>query len=122
MSKTTRDRYAPVADAAEWPVSYDADRGTYHTRCAVTDYEPASTAVVMAVAVIVGVSPDDLESLSTRVDPDALNTLVVDWYESESRAGDGSITFPFDECTVTVRADGQIVIEPDCSVDTPPRS
>ncbi|SIR96400.1 HalOD1 output domain-containing protein [Natronorubrum thiooxidans] len=117
MSKTTRDRFPPVADTAVWPLTYDERHGTYHTRCATTDYEPVSTAILMAVASVLGTEPDDLESLSACVDPDALNTLVVNWYEADSRAGDGSITFPFADCTVTVYADGEIVIEPDRSGD-----
>ncbi|ELY44379.1 HalOD1 output domain-containing protein [Natronorubrum sulfidifaciens] len=120
MSKTARDRSVPVDGTAEWPVTYDTGHGTYHTRCAVMDYEPVSTAVVMAVSSILDVEPDDLESLSARVDPDALNTMVVDWYEAGSRASDGSITFSFADCTVSVYADGEIVIEPDHSGERVP--
>ncbi|ELY47965.1 HalOD1 output domain-containing protein [Natronorubrum bangense] len=115
MSKTTRDRLSPVDDTTEWPLTYKKRHGTYHTRCADTDYEPVSTTVLMAVSSVVGTEPDDLESLSACVDPDALNAIVVNWYEDGSRASDGSITFPFNECLVTVHADGEVVIDPDHS-------
>jgi len=113
MSKSTRERLKPVDGTAKRPVYYDDVRGTYHAWCDATDYEPVSTALLMAVSEVVDVEPVDLEPLSKRVDPDALNALVVHWYGSRSSGRDSSITFPFAECDVTVHADGEIEIDPD---------
>ncbi|MXV60809.1 hypothetical protein GS429_01725 [Natronorubrum sp. JWXQ-INN-674] len=115
MSKTTRDRVTPVNDIADRPLDYDDERGTYHAWCVDTDYEPASTAVLMAVSSVRDIDPENLEQLSGRVDPDALNALVGHWTESGSRTGDNSIGFSFAQCAVTVHANGEIVIDPDHS-------
>lgn len=118
MSGTTRERLKPVDDAAERPVYYDEGNGTYHIWCTVTDYEPVSTAVLVGVSSILGVEPENLERLSGSVDPDALNAIAVNWYGDESRT-ESTITFPFARCTVTVRDNGEVVIEPDRGVDAP---
>ena len=116
MSKTARDRLTPVGDTADRPVYYDEREGTFHVWWDDTDYEPVTTAVITAVSSIRGVEPADLESLSSRVDPDALNAVAADWYGSDRRH-ESAVTIPFARCTVTVHADGEIVIEPDRTAD-----
>ncbi|SDQ37525.1 HalOD1 output domain-containing protein [Natronobacterium texcoconense] len=106
------DRLTPIDDTAGRTIYYDSDSETYHTWCVDGEYEPATTAVLMAVTSIRGVGPDELEALSERVDPDALNTLVTHW-QADSRTVEGELSFPFAGCSVTVRSNGEIVIEPD---------
>ncbi|SEH12488.1 hypothetical protein SAMN04487967_0832 [Natronorubrum sediminis] len=113
MSKTTRDRLTQVNEQTGRPVYYDDSRGTYHVWCQTSDYEPVSTALVLAVSSILGVETEDLESLSRRVDPDALNGLVSHWDEIDPRTSSGSVGFRYASCRITVYADGEIVIDPD---------
>ena len=113
MSKTApRDSLTSVDETGGRTVYYDEDRGTYHTWCDVDSREPVSTALVLTVSSVLEVEPDDLETLSEYIEPDALNELFGHWQRDEPRAGDGSISFPFTECTVTVHANGELVIEP----------
>ncbi|WP_222919943.1 HalOD1 output domain-containing protein [Natrinema sp. SYSU A 869] len=113
MSGTApRETLTPIAATDGRTVYYDDGRGTYHTWCDDGTYEPVSTALLMTVSSVLGVEPDDLEVLSECIEPDALNALFVHWRSEEPRVGDGSITFTFSQCTVTVRADGEIVIDP----------
>jgi len=113
MSGTApRDALTPIGDTDGRTVYYDEDRGTYHTWCDGRAYEPVSTALLMTVSSVLGVEPDDLEALSECVDPDALNALFVHWRGDEPRIGDGSVSFTFSQCAVTVHADGEVVIDP----------
>ncbi|QCW04410.1 HalOD1 output domain-containing protein [Natrinema pallidum] len=113
MSGTApRDTLTPIAVTDGRTVYYDDDRGTYHTWCEDGAYEPVSTALLMTVSSVLGIEPDDLESLSECVEPDALNALFVHWRGAGPRSGDGAITFTFSQCVVTVRADGELVIDP----------
>ncbi|AFZ72015.1 HalOD1 output domain-containing protein [Natronobacterium gregoryi] len=105
------DRLTPVDDIAGRTIYYDSDSESYHTWCVDDEYEPATTALLLTVASVQGVEPDELEALSDRVDPDALNTLVTHW-QADTRHVDGSLSFPFADCTVTVYANGEIVIDP----------
>ncbi|THE64869.1 hypothetical protein D8Y22_10890 [Salinadaptatus halalkaliphilus] len=106
------DRLTPVDEPTGRTVYRDDREGTYHTWCDDTDYEPASTALLTVVSSILEIDPIDLEPLSERVDPDALNALVGHWTESPTTPHGGSISFPFADCDVTVRSDGEIVIDP----------
>ncbi len=107
-----RANLTPIGTTTGRTVYYDEDRETYHTWCDDGAYEPVSTALLMAVSSVLGVEPDDLEPLSECVEPDALNALFVHWRDDEPCVGDGSISFPFSQCAVTVRSDGEIVIDP----------
>ncbi|WP_394297062.1 HalOD1 output domain-containing protein [Natrinema salifodinae] len=71
-----------------------------------------STALLVTVSAVLGVEPDDLEALSASVDLDALNDLFEYWRHDESAVEDGSVSFPYSVCAVTVHADGEIVIVP----------
>ena len=124
MSGTTprkTDRLTPVDDDSGRTVYRDPDRGTYHVWYDDAAYEPVSTAVLFAVSSVRGVEPGDLEPLADAVEPDALNELCVHWRRRDSQAADGSVSFSFAQCRVTVRADGEIAIDPDATVD-PDRS
>ncbi|WP_254522809.1 HalOD1 output domain-containing protein [Natrinema caseinilyticum] len=109
---TPRDNLTPIGSTADRTVYYDGDRGTYHAWCDDDAYEPVSMALVTTVSSVLGVEPEDLEALWECVDPDALNALFIHWRGDESRVGDGSISFPFSQCAVTVRSSGELVIDP----------
>ncbi len=109
---TTADRTAVIGTGTDRTIHYDDRAGTYHTWCTDTDYEPVSTALLMAVSSVLGVEPDELDALSERIDPDAVNQLFVHWRETGSRSRETSLSFRFSECLVTVYATGEIVIDP----------
>ncbi|WP_049922799.1 HalOD1 output domain-containing protein [Halopiger djelfimassiliensis] len=111
--KHPTDRLTPIGDSTGCTVYYDDSRGTYHTWFDESQYEPVSTALLAAVSSVLGVEPMDLEPLSACVDPDALNDIFVHWRGDEPRVGDGSISFTFAQCGVTVHEDGEIVIDPE---------
>ncbi len=120
MSATApRENLRPIGTTSDRTVYYDEGRGTYHTWCEDDAYEPVSTALLMTVSSVLGVEPDDLEALSECVEPDALNALFIHWRGDEPRVGDGSISFTFSQCSVTVRSDGEIVIDPTRQQVTP---
>ncbi|EMA41817.1 HalOD1 output domain-containing protein [Halobiforma nitratireducens] len=104
------ERETAGGDGPGQPVRYDADTGTYRTWCEIGEYEPVSTALVTAISEIRGTEPDELDPLPSAVDPDALNSLVGHWQDSETGAV-GAISFTFAECEVTVRSNGEIVID-----------
>src|SRR6056297_1322364 len=105
MSETApRDSLTSVDETSGRTVYYDEDRGTYHTWCDGDSQVPVSTALVLTVSSVLEVEPDDLETLTEYIEPDALNALVGHWQREVPRAGDRSISFPFAQCTVTVHA------------------
>lgn len=112
---TSSNRLTPVDDTDEQTVYYDDARDTYHMWCDDSEYEPVTTALPLAVSSIHGVDPAELEPLAECIDPDALNTLVVDWCNTEPRFDERveSISFLFSQCSVTIHGDGEIVIDPD---------
>ena len=107
-----RDNLTSVDETSGRTVYYDEDRGTYHVWYDGNSCEPVSTAVLLTISSVLEVDPTDLETLSERIEPDALNALVSHWRRDKPQVGGGSISFPFSECTVTVHANGELVINP----------
>ncbi|ARS90313.1 HalOD1 output domain-containing protein [Natrarchaeobaculum aegyptiacum] len=107
------DRYTSIPDATGRTIYHDERRGTYHVWCDEGEYDPVSTAIVAAVAAIRDVEPETLEPFADSVDPDALNALHGHWTQRESESAAGTITFAYAGCSVTVRADGEVVVDPD---------
>lgn len=116
---TPTDQLTQVGAPAGRAVYYDDCRGTYHTWYDSGDYEPVSTALLMTVSSVLGVEPEDLEALHECIDPDALNAIFVHWRGDEPRVGDGSVSFTFSRCDVTVCSDGEIIIDPKTGSKTP---
>ncbi|MHC3438815.1 HalOD1 output domain-containing protein [Natrialbaceae archaeon A-gly3] len=106
-------RLRQVGDAVGTPVYYDEQRGTYHTWYDEKTYEPVSTTVLAALTAVVDVEIEDLEGIRAYVDPDALNALFDHWGSRTERIDSGSVSFPFAECIVTVRTNGEIEIDPE---------
>ncbi len=73
------------------------------------DDEPLSVAIADAVAAFSGTDVTELEPLHYAINADALERLF------EPRANGlrtgGSVTFEYNDCLVTVTADGEITVE-----------
>ena len=109
---TPRDDLILVGETSGRTIYYDKGCGTYHTWCNDSSHEPVSTALLLTISSVLEVDPNDLEMLSEYIEPDALNALFGHWQCVEPLAGEGSVSFPFSECTVTIHADGELVIDP----------
>lgn len=76
----------------------------------ITESRNAVTTVVQAVADEKGVSPLELEPIANALDPDVIEKLVDDANAADS----GSvprIEFEYEDCEVTVTADGQVTVD-----------
>ncbi|ELZ15742.1 hypothetical protein C478_04539 [Natrinema thermotolerans DSM 11552] len=73
------------------------------------DGEPASEAVVTAVAAVRGSKPAALDPLHAAVDLDALDSLV-DHADRVDTAGSHQVWFTYEGLDVGVRTDGEIRI------------
>ncbi|ELY60375.1 hypothetical protein C491_03735 [Natronococcus amylolyticus DSM 10524] len=104
------DGLTPVDDVAGRTVYRDEDRETYHMWWTDSDPEAVSTVLVLTVASVLETDPEELEALSTRVDPDALDTLFAHW--GRHRIEDGTTSFRFAGCAVVCHASGELVIDP----------
>ncbi|AGB36507.1 HalOD1 output domain-containing protein [Natronococcus occultus] len=103
------DRLTPIDDAAGRTVYYDADRDTYHVWWTDDGPQSASTALVLAVGAVLETDPAELEALSRRVDPDALDALFSHWARHGLESG--RVSFQFARCSVTGYASGEFRIE-----------
>lgn len=66
--------------------------------------------ILNAVATMEGNSPTELEPLTDRVDPDALNELFSTRFGGGQRL-QGNVRFPFHGYAVTIYADGEIIVQ-----------
>ena len=73
------------------------------------DDEPLSVAVATAVATFSGIDVTELEPLHYAINADALERLFEP-HADGLRSG-GSVTFEYNDCLVTVTADGAITVE-----------
>lgn len=91
-------------------LEYDPDADVYR----IPDVHAApggiSTAVVTAVAAIEDTPIEDLEPLSDRVDPEALDEVFEPL--SEGRRRGGVLRFSFEGCAVAVESEGTVRIDP----------
>lgn len=99
-------------------VDQNVDRpcGIERVRYTWNDPEPLVSAVLEAVAGAEQTEPTELESLTSRIDPDALNALFSPRLNGNQRL-EGVVRFPLDGCVVSVYADGEIVIQSPQSAD-----
>ncbi|OLZ40982.1 hypothetical protein A6E15_08245 [Natrinema saccharevitans] len=70
------------------------------------DDEPLSVTVADAVATFTGVDVTDLEPLHYSINADALERLFEP--RADGLRADGSVTFEYSDCRVTVTADGEV--------------
>lgn len=97
----------------------DPDAGTYRATYRYPS-RPPTVAVALAIMEITDSDPTDLDPLhdAASVNADALDDL----FDPATRRGspDGSVTFTYDEYTVTVKSHGRIVVRSsDASTDPP---
>lgn len=91
-------------------VEYDPECETYHVRHDFARKDELSVTVVTAVAEVCDCDPEDLD-LNAVVHPDALNSVFSPRYDGTPRRG-GTLSFSLAECSVTVRPDGEIIVDP----------
>lgn len=90
---------SPSAQAGEqYVVQYDR-----------LDNEPLSVAIVNAVAAFSNESVTDLEPLHYTINTDALERLFEP--RADGVRSGGSVAFEYNDCLVTVTADGEIRVE-----------
>lgn len=78
-----------------------------------------STTVVHALADCMGIDPTDGRvCLYDAVDPDALDQLFRPRHDGRPRTG-GRLSFAVDDYYVTVRSNGEVLIEPPATSDAP---
>ncbi|WP_440771348.1 HalOD1 output domain-containing protein [Natronorubrum sp. DTA28] len=73
------------------------------------DNEPLSVAVVDAVATFCNDDVTELEPLHYTINADALERLFEP--RADGLRSGGSVTFEYNDCLVTVGADGEILVE-----------
>ncbi|OAQ52976.1 hypothetical protein HTG_09100 [Natrinema mahii] len=95
MPSTNDTTADPELDDLEFVTTFDPDS------------EPASEAVVTAVAAVRDSQPAALEPLHAVVDPDALDSLV-DHADRVDTAGSHQVWFTYEGLDVGVRTDGEI--------------
>lgn len=97
-----------AASSTDEPLSNDDNK--YHTRLDLDTQSSLSIAVIEALARAKGVDATELDvPLYERIDTEALEAL---YHHSRGTADEGwTLSFPFDEFTVTVRGDGRITVE-----------
>lgn len=83
----------------------DADGGGYRARCRRD--ETIGTVIALTVAVARDTRPTDLPPLASVVDADGLSRLI------STGTGKTMTTFPYADCTVTVRSSGEVVVVPE---------
>lgn len=86
----------------------DRDSATGGYRTAVDGTETVTTAIVLTTAVARNTEPTDLPPLTHALDPDALTHLV-----GASTVTDATLRFEYAGCSVTVDADGSVLVVPE---------
>ena len=89
--------------------SYRSRTTPLHVWHDALDSGSLSTTVVTAVAKASGEDPTDLPPLYESIDPDALDKLLGGGL-GRSGSHDGYLTFTYADHSVTVHADGEIVV------------
>ena len=96
----------------------DDSRGDYDTEIITyrneSDWETESVTatVVEAVATATNTPVTELDPLYNVINPDALNLLYTPTNDGNQRQNNGQITFPYNDCEVTVHADGEVTVTP----------
>lgn len=74
--------------------------------------EPVAATVIEAVASATNTPVIELDPLYNVINPDALNLLYTPTNGGNQRQTSGKITFPYNDCQVTVHADGEVAVTP----------
>jgi hypothetical protein len=90
---------------------YDPQRRVYVADYRQTGDRELSVTVVHAVLEVTGADPLDV-NLNEAVHPDALNR-IFDPPDGGRSGTDGTLTFAFAGCRVTVESSGEIRVDPD---------
>jgi hypothetical protein len=98
------------ADELREAVTYDSDTGTYNSRSNWTDGETPSLSVAVTVAAATETPVEQLRPLAEVIDTDALDRIFAPSSGAASRYPSTSVSFRYEECHVTVYADGRTVV------------
>ena len=84
------------------------------TKTAITSHDwegngSLATTIVSTVAALSETTPDELDRIYDRIDPDSLETLFAP-ANGAARRNAGQVSFRLDRYTVTVHASGTIVV------------
>lgn len=93
---------------AEDRVRYDPMTETYHAYHDRENPDPLCLTIIKAVAAVTGREPTALDTLYPVLDPDALDALM-----GSARETNVQVTFTYEDCTISVAASGDIVVDPD---------
>lgn len=95
------------------PDSYsDGLQTRVNTNCNQVESDAVILTIVASVSELVGKGLSDLPPLNNSIDVDALAD-IFNWDSAESsQLQSGCVTFRYEECEITVFADGQVVVSP----------
>lgn len=103
--------------AGEVPIRYEEPSDTYRLLYDWAHDASVTTAIVMAVGTITDTPPTDIEPVHAVVNPDALENLYAPQGDEGLRCDDGTASFRFHECGVTLHSTGEIEIRPSDGAD-----
>ncbi|OIB58893.1 HalOD1 output domain-containing protein [Natrialba sp. SSL1] len=86
-------------------------KGEYTVQYDRLDDEPLSVTIATAVATVCNADATELEPLHYAINADALERLFEP--RANGLRNEGSVTFEYNDCLVTVTADGTIRVESD---------
>ena len=94
--------------------NHDGPQIDPETKTAITSHDwegnrSLATTIVSTVATLSETTPDELERIYDRIDPDSLETLFAP-ANGATRRNAGQVSFRLDRYTVTVHASGTIVV------------
>ena len=92
------------------PIRFDPETGTHRTSYEWSSPVPLSIVIVEVVADVLEVDPRNVSRLRAGIDPEALDAAFDPAPDGETRR-EGCVSFRLDECQVTVRGDGEIIVE-----------
>ncbi|WP_226038991.1 HalOD1 output domain-containing protein [Natrinema sp. DC36] len=97
-----------ITSAADSPVE-DPERGSFTARYDWTANDDPSISIVRTVAAVTGTEPTEMRPLYEVVDPEAMNRLLT---RAGARTRPIRLSFRFENCAVTVHADGRVIVAP----------
>lgn len=92
-------------------VWYDAEAEAYKVDPATVREQGVSISVILAVADVSGMDPNEQKPLNDVVDPEALDDLFARAQESAGGETD-CVSFTYSGFRVTVYRDGEVVLQP----------
>lgn len=113
MVRTERGGDMHRVDAGDGSPVYRHDRrGTFHARIDFDQRDPVLSTLVSVVGLATTTEPFELSPLWSALDADALEQLVAHWHRSKRNGPHTKVEFGYENCAITIRGDGEIVVTP----------